>query len=124
MITANGNTKYPNYYAMKQLLGHLQGYTEIKRLDTGGPDGTRVYEVVGEDGHRLWIGWYDPPRLVQHGDPEPQTVVTLETGAGQVTVEAMTGAMGQPEPVQTVVEAGPDGLEVTLGPDPLYVWAN
>jgi hypothetical protein len=124
MITPNGNTKYPNYYAMKQLLGHLQGYTEIKRLNAAGPEGTRVYEVVDAEGRRFWVGWYDPPRLVLHGDPEPQTVVTLETGPGQVTVEAMTGAMGQSEPEQAVVEAGPGGVEVTLGPDPLYVWAN
>lgn len=75
----------PSFYALKQLVGHLGGYTEIKRVDLDQP-GARAYEV-SKGGHRLWIAWYDPGRVVLPGEPVPKLSVDLVIDATHTVVE-------------------------------------
>ena len=123
MIDIASDTAYPSFYAMQQLIRHIDGYTAVERLDVGGPEGTRVYEfVVG--GEALWVAWYDPSFLVLHPDPGVEVSVVVPTGSGTVTVERMISAMRQSEPGSAVVEAGAEGAEVVLDQTPVFIWLS
>ena len=121
MIDIASGARHANFYAMQQLIGHIDGYTGVERLDVAGPEGTRVYEFM-VDGALLLIAWYDPPFLVVHGDPAAEAPVVVPTGPGAVTVEQMIDGIGQTQPAQTSVTAGADGAEITLDQTPVFIW--
>ena len=123
MIEISSGTRHANFYAMQQLIGHIDGYTGVARIDVGGPEGTRVYRFV-VDGEPLFVAWYDPPFLVLHGDPAAETAVALPTGPGAVTVERMIEGVGQTKAEQVSVAGGSNGAEVTLNQTPIYVWVD
>ncbi|MBI5157004.1 MAG: hypothetical protein HZA58_03210 [Acidimicrobiia bacterium] len=118
----SGNT-HANFHAMQQLIRHIDGYTAVRRVDVGGPEGTRVYEFVVA-GARLWVAWYDPPFLVVHPDPPLPTTVIIPTGAGTFEVESMIGETGQTEPTSESFVAGPDGVTIVVEQSPVFVSAG
>ncbi len=123
MVVIGTGQRYANYFAMQQLIGHIDGYSSIERLDVPGPEGVRLYELLV--GNRtLWIGWYDPPRLVLHGDDVPEAQVRVPTGFGDVVTEWMIERVNENEPV---LDSGfidhSDGSEIfTLTPRPVFIW--
>lgn len=123
MIEIGTGTRYPNFYAMQQLIRHIDGYASVVLLDIDGPDGTRVYEfTVG--GVSLWVAWYDPPYLVLHGDSPVEATITVPTGSGTVVVEPMIDAIGQTEPVSTSAAAEGEGFLITLDQTPVFMWRD
>jgi hypothetical protein len=125
MIKIATKERFASYFAMRQLIGHIDGYESIRRLDVDGPEGTRVYEVV-VGGEKLWIGWHDPPRLVLPGDDVPETTVTLPTGAGTLVIERMVERVEDGEgKVETTRKDSSGGNElVTLTQRPVFVWVE
>jgi hypothetical protein len=120
MIDLPTGTKYPNLYALGQLIGHIDGYDSVARLDFGGPEGTRVYEFVVADA-RVVVAWYDPPFVVVHGDDPVSASITLPF-TGVATVETMIGNIGQTEAESTTVGASDAGLGLTLDQTPVFVF--
>lgn len=120
MIEIATGTRYPSFYALGQLLSRIDGYDSVRRVATGGLEGTRVYEFV-VDGQPMWVGWYDPPYLVLQDDPPVETKVTIQTGAADVIVEHMISDINQSEPVQQQVTTSDDTIEVSLDQTPTYV---
>ena len=123
MIDIASGARHANFYALKQLIGHIDGYTAVERLDVAAPEGTRVYEFVVE-GASLLVAWYDPPFLVLHDDPATEASVVVPVGPGAVTVEQMIDGIGQTEATQTVVTADADGAEITLDQTPVFIWVS
>lgn len=110
------------YYALQQLVGHLDGYESITRLALG-EQGVRVYEISRAD-RRFWIAWYDPGYLVLPGDAQPEATVPLDIGAPEVIVESLITQFGQDSPERVTLSA-PDGiLTLTLTPTPVFILAD
>jgi hypothetical protein len=116
-----GSYEYrPNYYAQKQLVGHLKGYDNITRIEY--PDErARVY-LVEKGGEKKWICWLDPQKLLLPGDTEPQVEVTIATGKQTVTIEKTITVFGQTEPETTTVQTDGGAAALTLTSAPVYVY--
>lgn len=120
MIHIPSGTTHANFHAMKQLLGHIDGYSSVERLDVTGAEGTRVYRFA-VDGRGVFVAWYDPPFLVLHGDDAETSTITFDAGADSVAVESMIAGVGQTEP-DSATGATDDGkFDITLDQSPVYV---
>lgn len=123
MVVIGTGQKYPNYFAMQQLIGQIDGYESITRIDAPGPEGVRLYELLV--GNRtLWIGWYDPPRLILPGDDVPSARVRVPTGFGDVVTEWMVEKVEDNEPVidSGFIDHSDGGETITLTPRPVFIW--
>lgn len=123
-VIASGK-RHANYFAMQQLIGQIDGYQSIRRIDVGGPEGTRAYElVVGR--RTVTIAWYDPPELFLHGDDVPEARVRIPTGPGTIVTELMIERVDGNEPVLNIggFDHSEGNEEVTLTPRPVFVWAE
>jgi hypothetical protein len=108
------------FYALQQLMRHLDGYEHVARLAQS-DDGIRIYEIA-RPGQTTWIAWFDPGHLILPGDPVPETVLRLELGASPVTVETLITQFGQSAPDRTVIS--PEGGFITLSLTPTPVFIN
>lgn len=125
MVVIGSGEKYANYFAMQQLIAHIDGYTSIQRVKTSGPEGVRLYELLV--GNRtLWIGWYDPPRLVLHGDEVPEAEVRVPTGFGNVVMEWMIERVEDNGPVldSGFIDHSDGGETIRLTPRPVFIWTE
>ena len=124
MIEISTGRRHTNFYAMQQLIGHIDGYTSVERLDVEGPEGTRVYHfVVG--GEPLYVAWYDPPFLVLHGDEPEEASVLVPSGNASLGVERMIAKLGQTAPDEAQVPEWsifPTGIELTLDQIPVFLY--
>jgi hypothetical protein len=108
------------FYALQQLMRHLDGYEHVARL-TQADDGIRIYEIA-RAGQISWIAWFDPGRLILPGDPVPETVLRLELGASPVTVETLITQFGQSAPDRTVISPEGGFTTLSLTPTPVFIY--
>ncbi len=107
------------FYALQQLIGHLNNYESISRLDLG-DNSIRVYEVARPE-QRLWIVWYDPGNLILPGDPVPETNVQIDIGASTTTVERLITQFGQIAPNRVVRPTEGGSITLTISPTPVFI---
>jgi hypothetical protein len=121
-FTGRVSSRYPLFYALRQLMGHLEGYKKVKRLRYGDP-AVRVYRVKRRGGY-LWIGWRDPQGVLLPRDGEPATQIELSTAAPSVTVEAVITEGGRIAPERSTVEASDGVVSLRLTHTPIYVFED
>ncbi len=107
----------PGFFALQQLIKHLDGYESISRIDLG-DEGMRVYEIT-HAAQRSWIAWYDPGYLILTGDPVPEVVVELPFPFTRALLARIAIEAGQPEP-ETFYAAG-GMLSLSISPAPIFV---
>ena len=108
------------FYALQQLMRHLDGYERVTRLALD-DEGIRVYEISRRR-QTLWIAWSDSGRLILPGDPVPETILRLELGASPVTVESLITQFGQTAPDRTVLSPEGGFISLTLTPTPVFIY--
>lgn len=110
------------YYALRQLVGYLDGYESITRLALDDEE-VRVYEI-SRAGQRFWIGWYDPEYLILPGDPLPPKSIQFNPGGASALVETLITEFGQDTPVRVPLSAQDGILTLTLTPTPVFIFAG
>jgi len=115
-------TRYPLFYALGQLMGHLEGYRKVKRLKHSDP-AVRIYRVRRRGGF-FWVAWRDPQGVLLPRDGEPTSAIDLATGAGSVTVEPVITELGQEEPERSTLPASDGVVSLELTHTPIYVFPN
>jgi hypothetical protein len=101
----------PGFYAMRQLVGHLDRCVDLRRIDVG-DDRVRLY-AIERAAETSWVAWFDPKTAVLPGD-RPSYVLALPGVAGTVTVETVINRGGQTEPDRHQADAA--GIELTDSP--------
>jgi len=109
-----------SFYALQQLIDHLNGYESITRLALN-DNRLRVYEVAQPE-KRTWIAWYDPGRLILPDDPVPETTVQLDVGVSIITVEPLVTQFGQSTPNRTVLPTVGVLVTLPLTPTPIFIY--
>lgn len=106
--------RYPGFYAMRQLLGWLEGYTSLRRVDTG-DDRVRLYSIERLDS-TSWIAWFDPKAPVLPGDAVSYELA-LPDVKGKVVMENLLSGVGEKEPVER------DGVasRIVLSDTPVFI---
>lgn len=112
----------PSYYALQQLIHHLDGYSSVTRIVYDN-EGIRVYAINRPD-QRLWIAWYDPDNLILPEDPLPQIATQLDVGLPTVIVETLITQFGQTLPVQAILTTQGGVASLTLTPTPIFIYAG
>lgn len=110
------------YYALRQLVGYLDGYESITRLILD-EEGVRVYEI-GRAGQRFWIGWYDPGYLILPGDPLPEKRIQFNPSGASALAETLITQFGQDTPVRVTLSVQDGILTLTLTPTPVFIFAG
>jgi len=111
--------RYPAFHAIRQLMGHLQGYRSISRVSQTDPH-ARVYRIEGRAGV-FWVAWRDPMGVLLPEDGRPSTPLRLQVDREQVSVEPVVTAMGNPA-VRPQVRQAPGGrLALQLTHTPVYI---
>ena len=123
MIEIGPGTRYPNFYALQQLIRHIDGYSTVQRVDVEGPDGVRAYRFSA-GGRAVWVAWYDPPFVVVHGDDPVEASVSIPVPEGALVVEAMIDRLNQTVPLSAADTAGAAGFVITLDQTPVFVLAE
>lgn len=120
MFTGKVVEKYPLYYAIRQMMAHLAGYTSINRVVF--PDErVRVY-LINKNGKKLWIAWFNPKKALLPQDGDPGAEIELNTGAKSLIIEPVISKMGQTD-AQTKKITCVDGKAVfNITHTPLYVY--
>lgn len=112
----------PGYYALQQLIHHLDGYNNVTRI-VDEDDGIRIYAIDHPD-RRLWIAWYDPDNLILPEDPLPQIATQLDAGLPTVVVETLITQFSQTLPVQVILPTQGGIASLTLTPTPIFIYAG
>jgi hypothetical protein len=120
LIEVESREHRAGFYALQQVIRHLDGYERLARL-TLDDEGVRVYEVVRLQ-QTIWIAWYDPGRLTLPDDPVPELDVQLELGASPITVESLITQFGQTAPSRTVLMPEGGTTTLTLSPTPVFIY--
>lgn len=107
------------FYAVQQLTAHLDGYISIERLPYE-DEGVRLYEVV-KGGSVLWIGWYEPGRVILPNDPIPTITITLDANTNSIILEPTITTFGQTQPSQNTLPTANGTLTIELNPTPIYI---
>lgn len=110
--------KYPLFYAIQQLMAHLNGYDHIERVEAGNAR-ARVYRVE-RNGKSFWIAWRDPRSVLLPEDGQPGLEITLDAGANGAVIEPVITEMGQTAPVRERVPAVGGQVRLTLTHTPVY----
>lgn len=121
-FTGAVSARYPLFYALRQLMGHLDGYKKVKRLTRADP-AVRLYRVKRR-GEFFWIAWRDPQGVLLPRDGEPATQIELATGAAGVTVEPVITELGRTTPERETVEASDGVVSLQLTHTPIYVFED
>lgn len=111
----------PSFYAIKQLMTHINNYTAFTRVATN-DSSVYLYRVV-KDGKSTWIAWYDHARLFLPGDQAPTKSVHLEVGVSSVDVEPLVSQPGQTQPSVTTVATAGGVVALTLSQVPVFIYA-
>jgi hypothetical protein len=110
---------YPPFVAIRQLMGHLTGYTAIERVDH--PDErVRLYRFEGADGP-FWVAWMDPERALIPEDGVPSIDVDLVLEGRVVTLEPVITTLGQAEPERSTARTTDGVLSTTLTHTPVFI---
>ncbi len=119
IFTGKVNKKFPLFYAIKQMMSRMNGYTSIKRIPQK-DDRARVYQVVRK-GKTFWIAWRDPKSVLLPEDGKPSIRVQLRTGTRTVSVEEVITRMNQKEPQIRRLKTPGDLANLTLTHTPVYI---
>lgn len=111
--------RYPLYHAIRQMMGHLDGYRSIERVIHDEPR-VRLYRLEGAGGP-FWIAWMNPDRALIPEDGTPTLTARLELPVGSYTVEPVITEMGREEAESRLVRASAGGLSLPLGHAPVYI---
>ena len=87
--------RFPAFFAIRQLMGHLAGYRSVERLVHDDPR-VRLYRIERESDH-VWVAWRDPRAALLPEDGAPSVAVDIDVGASLVRVEPVITAFGQEE---------------------------
>ncbi len=112
----------PVFHAVKQLQGHIRGYTSVERVDAG-DERVRLYRF-GRPRGTLWVAWYAPGKVVLPGEPMPTLRADLPLGPGRFVMERMIDRPGQTDPEQGTVLSEHPRVSFELGPRPVYLRAG
>ncbi len=110
----------PNFYAQKQLVGHLKGYDAITRVAYA-DDRVRVYLIEKAAG-RTWVCWLDPQKLILPGDTVPQADIAIKTGTLSAAIEQTIVGFGHTAPDITTFQTDNGTAALTVTPSPVYVY--
>lgn len=109
--------KRPSFYALKQLNGHLNGYSSIERIDMKDPE-VRVYEIK-KNKETFYIAWVEPTKLFLPEDTIPTKTIDIPL-SGNVKVEHLITEQSQTIPNSESVNA----KGITLTPTPIFIFKN
>jgi len=109
----------PSFYALKQLVTHLNGSRAVERVVVADPR-IRLYRVRAS-GRRCSIAWVEPDRIVLPGEPLPQVVLAFKTSDSRVRVEPLMIRQGETRPERVTVQAQDGTANITLMPTPLFI---
>lgn len=112
--------KYPLFYAIKQMMHHLNGYDSIKRIRMP-DDHARVY-LLHRQGRKSWIAWRNPKQCLLPEDGQPKTQIKLHTGTSAITIEHVITGMGQTTPKKETVPCTNGKANLTLTHTPIYIF--
>ena len=119
----NGSLSFrPSFYALKQLVGHLGGYTAMSRLSASDPS-VYVFQFL-KNGVPVWMAWYQPQTgFSLPGSPSPTVSFHLLVNTSSAFVEPLIANIGQTQPAPVEVHATSGEISLTLGPIPCFVYA-
>jgi len=120
IFTGKVQKKYPLFYAIKQMMSHLSGYTSIKQIPQKDAR-ARVY-LVSRKGEKFWVAWRDPKGVLLPEDGKPSIRVRLSTGTQAVTVEEVITQMGQEVPQSRHLTTQGSVANLTLTHAPVYIF--
>ncbi len=112
--------RYAPFYAIRQMMGHLNGYSEIKRIEMQDL-ATRVYEITMND-RLFWVAWQNPMAPITSLDPVSTTMTNLNVGVDRIRVEAVITNPGQTEAESMVQETVNGVAQLELSHTPVYIF--
>lgn len=111
--------RYPLFYAIGQLMGHLQGQTAVTRVRM--PDEqARVYRIDRPSGP-VWVAWRDPKGVLLPEAGEPSLEVSLPVSAARVTLEPVITEPGRTAARPTVMAVPGGSVRLRLTHTPVFV---
>ena len=111
--------RYPLFFALRQLMGHLDGYRTVRRVPTGDA-AARIYRIEHSAGVR-WIAWRDPAGVLLPQDGEPTLAIDLEVGRPTVELEPVITRLGVEEATRRRVRTDEGRVRLDLSHTPMYV---
>jgi hypothetical protein len=124
MRTGRALEKYPLFYAIKQLMGHFNGYDSIERIRF--PDErARVY-LVNRKGKKFWVAWFNPKAAIlpEDGDAGINIVFKINTGSSYIIVEPVITTMGEPDALRRQIKRDNGTVDIRLTHTPVYIFED
>ncbi len=118
LFTGKLKEKYPLYYAIQQLMGHFNGYSEIQRI-THENDAVRIYHLAHGRGDFM-IAWLDPQKVVLPGDVS-EKLVNITVPAARVLIEPVITEIGQSRAERRSLDVIDGAIDLTLTHRPVYI---
>jgi hypothetical protein len=113
-------SKHPPFYAIQQIMQHLQGYESIRRVSYP-DDQARIYEIKKGGGH-FWVAWRDPKAVLLPEDGVPSLQIRFKTGTKKVVVEPVIIRVGQRSAKRNTVATPGGMLRTKLIHTPVYIF--
>ncbi|NJD01540.1 MAG: hypothetical protein FIA99_02800 [Ruminiclostridium sp.] len=111
---------HPLFYALKQLVQHINGYSSIERVALS-DNRIRLYRIV-KNNKTSWIAWLDPGKLVLWNDVVPQKLLSFKADNTNIAVESMISKPGQTIPVQYTAKTKKGVAEIIITPTPVFIF--
>lgn len=108
----------PAFFALRQLAGHLRGYTAIERVAVP-EENVWAFKITRGD-KPLWIAWLDPGVFLS-GDEVPEATVTFAVTGSTATVETLTTEEGETIPRRESAPTKDGAVTVTVTPTPVFI---
>jgi hypothetical protein len=122
MFAGQITDRYPLYHAIRQMMGHIEGYQSIQRVPHPDPR-ARIYRVTRRN-NAVWIAWRDPQAALLPEDGNPGIDVLLDVGASAAVIEPVITEMKQARPTQSRMQASGGRISLRLTHRPVYVTAQ
>jgi hypothetical protein len=122
MFTGTVKERYPPFYAIQQLMGHLQGYESVERVRLRESHG-RVYRVRKAK-ESFWVAWRDPGGVLLPEDGQPSLEVSLPIDSTGAEIESTITAMGQTRAQRQQVRARNGQATLQLTHTPVFVFPD
>ncbi|MES2176770.1 MAG: hypothetical protein V4550_02805 [Gemmatimonadota bacterium] len=118
-IFASVTDRFPLFYAVKQMMGHINGYRSINRVVLANAQ-ARVYRIERRDG-TSWVVWRDPQAVLLPEDGAPSLTVRLPISASSATIEPTITRIGQATAASASLPVTNGQVELVLTHTPIYV---
>lgn len=112
-------TRYPAFFAIRQLVEHLDGYRSIERVEVA-DERVRLYRIEKDEGH-FFVAWRDPQQALIPEDGSPSLEFELSLDARTVAIEHVITVVGQEEPDRWTERTTDGVLAVSLTHTPVYI---